>query len=167
MDEKEKELIASISGSLGFASLRFPFGHTDNSSSVENQSIHIDRSSLETFGGARTFTSVVEWEQSLNNPMTWGVIEVQPELSVTCPSSLSWLTYTIARTTTEALRCDCTIAGLGVGSRDRRYNSEFCTCSRSIASSFPKSVLLSRHVYSQCCFGRHDIFVLSRSRWLD
>ncbi|KIW77553.1 hypothetical protein Z517_09999 [Fonsecaea pedrosoi CBS 271.37] len=75
MDEKEKELIATTSGSLGFASLRLPFGRADTSSSIENRSINIDRSSLETFGGARTFTSVAEWEQSLNDPMTWGVIE--------------------------------------------------------------------------------------------
>lgn len=77
MEEKEREIIGRISGSTAGFSWGFPFGRSNRSDSVNNQTIQVDRSSLKTLGGTQSSSvSIEEWEKSLDNPLKWDVIEV-------------------------------------------------------------------------------------------
>jgi len=82
MDEKEKELEARISGSFAFFSLTLPFDRGNKTTSEKSQSVQLEESLITPFGGARSFSGIKEWEQSLENPLTWGVIEVRHDLAL-------------------------------------------------------------------------------------
>lgn len=79
MDKKESELVTQLSGGVGFSSGLLPWGRGNTSTNTENQSLVVGRGELQRFGGTRRLgTSAQEWELSLDNPLTWGVIEVWP-----------------------------------------------------------------------------------------